>query len=95
MTAALVNLSVGGEDFEGVLRFVQLLEDEPGFTDVRIETVGSQDDEDDGGVGDPLASPEEVVQDYPVNFTLTLIRTERLLPPDDEANLQVDLPTED
>ena len=38
----LVGLSVGGRDFNGVLRFVRLLEAEPGFTDVRIRSIGSQ-----------------------------------------------------
>lgn len=92
----LVDISVGGEDFQGVLRFVQLLEDEPGFTDVRIETVGadSDDDEEVSGPGGPLASPEEAAQDYPINFTLNLTRTPRLLPPGEDGNLQVDLSTD-
>ena len=39
---ALVSLSVGGQDFSSMLRFVRLLESEPGFTDVRIRSVGTQ-----------------------------------------------------
>ena len=37
----IVGLSLGGLDFTGLLRFVRLLESEPGFTDVRIRSVGS------------------------------------------------------
>jgi Tfp pilus assembly protein PilN len=43
----LVEIGVGGADLPSVLRFVRLLEDEPGFTDVRIRSVGSQEENDE------------------------------------------------
>lgn len=48
----LVGLSVGGQDVTSMLRFVRLLESEPGFTDVRIRSVGSQEaSESEEGTG--------------------------------------------
>ncbi len=103
----IVDLSVGGEDFGSVLRFVKLLEGEPGFTDVRIQSVGSSEEDEGSGVeappgsvggsgvggqtGGQLASPEEAVNDHPVTFSISLTRTVRLLPPEDDGNLEVDL----
>ena len=48
----IVGLTVEGPDFNSVLRLVRLLEAEPGFTDVRIRTVGAQEgDVEAGGTG--------------------------------------------
>lgn len=100
----LVDVTVGGEDFNSLLRFVKLLEAEEGFIDVRIESIGAnqEDPEGEGGTGGlggvgqlpggGITSPEEAVQQHNVTFNLKLIRTERLLPPSDDGNLQVELP---
>ncbi len=52
----VVDVSITGVDFTSVLRFVRLLEEKSGFTDVRIRTVSSRDeeivpDEEEGGSG--------------------------------------------
>ncbi len=45
----IVGVTIEGPDFNSVLRLVRLLEAEPGFTDVRVRTVGAQDSEEADG----------------------------------------------
>jgi hypothetical protein len=56
----IVGLTVEGPDFNSVLRLVRLLEAEPGFTDVRVRTVGAHESETEGdgtGTGIGISGP--------------------------------------
>lgn len=81
----LVSLTIGGAEFSGVLRFVRLLEAEPGFTDVQIRSVASREVDEDaereggsgnigtgsGGSGQPPGGPLAAPEELEAGLPIT------------------------
>ncbi len=99
---SLVSLTIGGIEFNGVLRYVKLLEAEPGFSDVHIRSVSAREDEEEdegegegsgGSGGSGIGIPDEPEINHPITFTITMNRTATFAAEEEDFQLDVGFET--